>query len=100
MEISTFLKVITLICDAPAIITAGFYTANLNLRLPPQDAELAEEGRHLRARLPAYLEQQSVSITTHCPLPAVLQKIVATYAEPRQAQMSRKYHRIGCVCSM
>jgi hypothetical protein len=90
MEISTFLKVITLICDAPAVVTAGFYTAGsnlMNLELPPQDAELVEEGRQLRARLPAYLEQQSASITTHCPLPAVLQKIVATYAEPTSADV-------------
>jgi hypothetical protein len=77
-EVSLLIKVITLICDAPA---------NLIDKFLPRHAELIEEGRQLRARLPAYLEQRSASLTSHCPLPAVLQSVVAAYAEPTRADV-------------
>ena len=41
-----------------------------------------KEGRQLRARLPSYLEQQQALVLEHCPLPAVLQPLVAAYADP------------------
>jgi hypothetical protein len=77
-EVSSQIKVITLICDAPA---------NLIDQFSPQHAALIEDGRQLCARLPAYIEQWSASLTTHCPLPAVLQSLVATYAEPTRADV-------------
>jgi hypothetical protein len=43
--------------------------------------ELIDKGRQLRAQLPAYLEQRCALIVTHCPLPTVLQKVVAAYAD-------------------
>ena len=49
-------------------------------RLSPQHAELATRGRQLRAQLPEYLDQQRASVFAHCPLPAVLQPLVAAYA--------------------
>jgi hypothetical protein len=50
--------------------------------LSPHDAELCTRGRHLRARLPAYLEQQRVSVDLQCNLPTVLQAMVTAYALP------------------
>jgi ankyrin repeat protein len=44
--------------------------------------EIFTRGRELRTKLPTYCEQQKASIIEHCPLPAVLQPIVAAYAVP------------------
>jgi hypothetical protein len=40
-----------------------------------------------RTQLPAYLEQQEASIVAHCPLPGVLQPLVAEYAAPTSEDM-------------
>jgi hypothetical protein len=50
-------------------------------------AETIEKGRQLHARLPAFHQQRSVLLTTDCPLPAVLQDVVAAYAEPTRADV-------------
>jgi hypothetical protein len=51
-------------------------------KLSPQHSGLVMQSRHLRAKLPAYLEQQQASVVEHCPLPMVLQPLVAAYAVP------------------
>jgi hypothetical protein len=55
--------------------------------LKPQHAELTARGKQLREQLPSYLEQQRASIVAHCPLPTVLQPIVAAYAAPTPVDM-------------
>ena len=70
-ELSSLLKVMVMLADAPAYFIA---------KLSPQHAELAMRGRQLRAQLPAYVEQQRALVLAHCPLPAVLQPLVAAYA--------------------
>jgi hypothetical protein len=75
---SLLIKMITLLFDALADASDG---------IPSQNVEIIEEGRQLRARLPAYLEQRSALLVTHCPLPAVLQEVVAAYAEPTRADV-------------
>jgi hypothetical protein len=57
-----------LLGDAPPDFIAG---------LPPQNAEIATQGRRLRASRPSYLEQQHALIENTCSLPTVLQSIVA-----------------------
>jgi hypothetical protein len=52
------------------------------LLLLPQHVELSARGQLLRAQLPSYLLQQRASVVAHCPLPTVLQPIVAEYAAP------------------
>jgi hypothetical protein len=70
-ELSALLKVMVMLEDAPA---------NFITRLMPHHAELCERNRQLRAQLPSYLEQQRASVMAHCPLPLVLQSVVAEYA--------------------
>jgi hypothetical protein len=70
-ELSSLLKVMVILDDAPAHFIA---------KLSPQHAELCTRGRHLRALLPSYLEQQRAAVIAHCPLLAVLQSLVAKYA--------------------
>jgi hypothetical protein len=65
------LKVVVMLDDAPH----SFISV-----LTPFQAKLCTTGRHLRARLPSYLEQQRASIIAHCPMPTVLQSLVAEYA--------------------
>jgi hypothetical protein len=70
-ELSSLLKVMVMLDDAPAYFIA---------RLSPQHAELCSRGRQLRMQLPSYLEQQRADIVTNCPLPTVLQALVIGYA--------------------
>jgi hypothetical protein len=49
-------------------------------KLSLEHAELCTRGRTLRRQLPSYLERQRAAVVTHCPLPAVLQSVVAAYA--------------------
>jgi hypothetical protein len=70
-ELSSLLKVMVMLEDAPFDYIA--YP-----RLSPQHADT--RGRQLRAQLPSYLVQQRAAVVAHCPLPAVLQSIVAAYA--------------------
>jgi hypothetical protein len=57
------------------------------LLLLPQHVELAARCQLLRKQLPSYLKQQRTSILAHCPLPTVLQSIVAAYAVPTAGDM-------------
>jgi hypothetical protein len=70
-ELSSLLKVMVMLEDAPPFLIA---------KLSPQRADICTRGRQLRAQLPSYLEQQRAAVVTHCPLPGVLQSVVATYA--------------------
>jgi ankyrin repeat protein len=70
-ELSSLIKVMVMLEDAPMFM--------MN-RLSPHDAELCTRGRELRAQLPTYLEQQRAAVVTHCPVPSVLQSVVAAYA--------------------
>jgi hypothetical protein len=77
-ELSSLLKVMVLLVDAPS----DFIT-----KLLPQHAELATRGRLIRALRPAYLEQQRALLAAHCPLLAVLFPLVAAYAVPTSEDM-------------
>jgi hypothetical protein len=79
-ELTSLLKAMVVLKDAPpkCITLTGF----MGCVLSPEHIEIFKEGRRLRARLPAYLDQQRISLLTHCPLPTVLQSLVAAYAEP------------------
>jgi hypothetical protein len=70
-ELSSLLKVMVMLDDAPAAFVAT---------LSPHHAKLCARGCQLRAQLPSYLEQQRVAVVAHCPLPGVLQSLVAAYA--------------------
>jgi hypothetical protein len=70
-ELSSLLKVLVMLEDAPVHFIS---------RCSPQHAELCERGRQFRAQLPSYRVQQQESVMTICPLPTVLQSIVAGYA--------------------
>jgi hypothetical protein len=72
-ELTSLFKVLTLLGDAPTR-AIGY--------LIPEHKALVEVGRRLRARLPAYLDQRHTFLLAHCPLPSVLQSLVAAYAEP------------------
>ena len=72
-ELSSLLKVIVMLEDAPADFIA-------RPRLSPQHADICTRGLQLRAQLPSYLEQQRAAVKAYCPLPAVLRSIVAAYA--------------------
>jgi hypothetical protein len=78
VEFVSLLKVMVLLDDAPLDFIA---------KLSAQIAQIATQGRRLRALRPSYLEQQQALIETSCPLPAVLQSIVAAYAEPTPEDM-------------
>jgi hypothetical protein len=70
-ELDSLLKVMVLLDDAPA---------NFIAKLASPQVILCQTGRQLRARLPAYLEQQRAEVIAHCTLPAALRPIVAAYA--------------------
>jgi hypothetical protein len=67
----TFLVKIIALLDAPESLTIQYF----------RHKELISKGRLLRARLPVHLEQRHVLLVTHCPLPTVLQEVVAAYAD-------------------
>jgi ankyrin repeat protein len=73
-ELTSLLETMVLLGEASSDFIAKF---------SPQHAELFTRGRELRAKLPAYCEQQWALIIEHSPLPTVLQPIVAAYAAPR-----------------
>jgi ankyrin repeat protein len=70
-ELSSLLKVMVMLEDVPLSFIADLST---------QYADICTRGRHFRAQLPSYLEQQRAAVVTHCPLPAVLRSLVAEYA--------------------
>jgi hypothetical protein len=69
-ELSSLMKIMVMVEDAPP---------DFNSRLSPEHADICARGRQLRAQLPSNLEQQRAVVVAHCPLPAVLQSIAATY---------------------
>jgi hypothetical protein len=71
IALASLLKIMVMLDDAPLAFVA---------KLSPANAELTTRGRYFRAQLPSYLEQQRASVFKHCPLPPVLQSIVADYA--------------------
>jgi ankyrin repeat protein len=72
-ELVSLLRVMLLLDDAPP----GF-----TLTIPLHHARICTRGRQFRVQLPAYLDQQKDMIRVQCPLPTVLQHLVATYAAP------------------
>jgi ankyrin repeat protein len=79
-DLTSLLKVMVMLEDAPADFIA-------NPRLSPQHADICARGRQFRAQLLSYLEQQQTAIVAHCPLPAVLQSLVAAYAATNPKDM-------------
>jgi hypothetical protein len=71
VALASLLKIMVILDDAPPAFVANLSAAS---------ARLATRGRHYRAQLPSYLEQQQASVVEHCPLPGVLLTIVAEYA--------------------
>ena len=76
--LSSLLRVMVLLGDAPAAFIA---------RISPQDDGIIKRGKELRALRPVYLEQQRTLVRVHCTWPAVLQPLVAAYAEPTPGDM-------------
>jgi hypothetical protein len=72
-ELASLLQVMILLDDEPP----GFF-----LTIPLQHAKICTGGRQLREQLPAFLEQQKDIICIQCPLPTVLQHLVAAYVAP------------------
>jgi hypothetical protein len=70
-DLSKLLKVMVMLDDAPQFFIS---------LLTPHHGELCTRGRLLRAQLPLHLEQQRASVIMHCPLPTVLQSLVADFA--------------------
>jgi hypothetical protein len=66
----SLLKVMVMLDDAPSAFVARVSLAN---------TELITRGRHFRAKLPLYHEQQRSLVFGHCSLPPVLLSIVAEY---------------------
>jgi hypothetical protein len=77
-ELSTILKVMIMLKDTPPDFKA---------KLKPRHAEIVTQGQELRAQLPSYLAEQRALVVAHCPLLAVLQPLVAAYAEPTPEDM-------------
>jgi hypothetical protein len=71
IALASLLKIMVMLDDAPPAFVAKLSSAH---------AEITIRGRYFRAQLPSYLEQQRASVFKHCPLPPVLQSIVADYA--------------------
>jgi hypothetical protein len=78
MEFTSLVKVMVLLGDAPPDFIA---------KLSPHNAEIATQGRQIRALRPLYLERQQASISAQCSLPTVLQSIVTAYASPTPEDM-------------
>ena len=76
--LACLLRVMVLLDEAPVDFIA---------KLSPRLRRVAMRGNKLRSRLPAYLEQQRARIAAHFPLPAVLQPLVAGYAEPTHEEI-------------
>jgi ankyrin repeat protein len=77
-ELTSLLQTMVLLADAPLSFIA---------KLSQQQAELWERGRLLRTWLQAYRDLQRAYIATACPLPGVLQPLVAEYAAPTSEDM-------------
>jgi hypothetical protein len=73
VDLSSLLKVMTLLSDAPPLIKT---------RISFSHGLLVEEGRKLRAQLPVYLEQLRAELIAYCQLIPALLPLIAAYAEP------------------
>jgi hypothetical protein len=73
LELSTLLKVMVLLGDAPPKFRREL--------LSTSHYQIVTDGYNLRHRLPLYLKQQQALLVAHCPLTTVLQSIVAGYFE-------------------
>jgi ankyrin repeat protein len=71
VALASLLKIMVMLDDAPPAFVAKLSAAHYGLNT---------RGRHYRAQLPSYLEQQQDMVIEHCPLPAVLQSIVCEYS--------------------
>jgi hypothetical protein len=69
--LASLLKAMILMADAPP---------EFMRYLRPHHAWIVERGNDLRSKFPMYLEEQRNQVAAHCPLPTVLQNIVAGYA--------------------
>jgi hypothetical protein len=83
-RLTSLLKVMTLLEDAPALFTSRLSSLGPSYG---QLCTLVKEGAGLRARLPAYLWDQRATLTAHCPLPAVLQSLIVAYAVPTRTDI-------------
>jgi ankyrin repeat protein len=72
-EMTSLLQTMVLLANAPLSFIA---------KLSHQHAKLWKRGKFLRTQLPVYRDLQSAYIATVCPLPGVLQPLVAEYAAP------------------
>jgi hypothetical protein len=86
--LSALLKVMVMLDNAPH----SFISV-----LTPFEAKICTRGRQLRAQLPSYLEQQRASVISHCPLPTVLQSLVAEYAVTTPEDMWTDGLRVGAL---
>jgi hypothetical protein len=87
-ELRALLRIMPLLGDVPARFKAKLSSAH---------AKIVEDSQLFRGRIPAYFEQQRTSIVKHCPLPTVLQSIVADFAEPtREDTCERRLRCCSC----
>jgi hypothetical protein len=63
VAVASLLKIMVMLDDAPPTFVDTLF---------PAHAEITTWGRHFRAQLPSYLEQQRASVFEHCSLPGVL----------------------------
>jgi hypothetical protein len=70
----TVLVKVMLLRSRPPVGTLGFFKLKFG--------QLIQDGRRLRARLPAYLVQRQALLNERCPLILPLQALVSGYAEP------------------
>jgi hypothetical protein len=80
VTLSSLLKHMVLLEDAPPAFL-------LFLVLEPQHKQIIFQGRKLRAQLLVHLEQLRSVLIRHCPLPTVLQPLIAAYAAPTTEDM-------------
>jgi ankyrin repeat protein len=71
VALTSLLKIMVMLDDDPSAFVANLSQAH---------AELTTRGRLFHAQLLPYLEWQRASVVEHCPLPAVLNYIVADFA--------------------
>jgi hypothetical protein len=86
-ELSPLSEVMVLLGDAPPDFIG---------ELSPHHKDIVTRGRQVRMQLPSYLEQQRALFHAHCPLPVVLQPLVAAYAAPNLGQyLDGRVARLG-----
>lgn len=76
--LTSLLRVMVLLGDAPSWFLQ---------KLKPQHRSIVEQGPQIRALKPVYLLKRRALLAENAPMPAVLENLVATYAEPTQEDM-------------